>query len=236
MKKHLLIILALMPLALFAQENNEKNLSFGLKAWNETENFSSITLINDTIVNHTELNSWQFSGFNPYIGFHAKKSGSWQIGLSEFYLGKKHTRDWDQFNASSKIAASNEDNESFNFNFETFGLRKIKTTKRYLPEFFIQMNLKMAYSNFKPLVAEVFPSNYFLISNKVLFGFEYNIKLKEMLSLDLGLQLPLYTANFINSRVQNPAFSVNQQKTSQFRFNSNNSFLPQFRLGISYSL
>jgi len=243
MKKLLIFLLAFLPMALFAQNSTNRQISIGFNLWNEYKSSGDYNLIGDSTQRITSLKTYGFNNIKPFIEITKNNSTSWQLGLNKFLVEKEYYDKYDSRIGTDLNDTSNhfsrlyiDGYEEFRYAFECYGTYKYKTTKTYLPTLILQATFGFERTNIRPIISEKFPSKTFDIGSTISPGLEYSLKISERVKMNIGGQIPLFRLRYNYLINENSSWSIGQQRASQIGFTTYNLLYPQIRLGVNYKL
>jgi hypothetical protein len=243
MKKHFLIFLAIMPLALFGQENNSKQVSVGFNIWNELSESSGSNYIRDSITRNFNRTKSGFKGIKPFVEIRLKNQKCLQLGISKLNYEKELYDYWDYkigtpTNDSSKFYGKDfiQSYEELRYGFECFGTYKYQPKNRFIPTFFLQATLGFQRTKNQPFFSDIFPRTNLNISSTFSPGLEYSLSLSNKITFTIGTQIPLFRFRLNYKRVEMPTWDINSQRSLQMGFTTENLLYPQLRLGLNFKI
>ncbi|MFY0675086.1 MAG: hypothetical protein JXQ87_16915 [Bacteroidia bacterium] len=238
MKKNFLIILAILPLALFGQEYEKPEWTLGVTAWNESIKYTSTSNYTNssgnTFTQYSSTNYKEFSKPFPTVSFSKNRLHTWEFGIIDFSVRKHESIDKID---SATISVYKDNSGTINtLDLNYFVVRKFGFEEKFLPDVFIQFNLQKTYRKNKPLVSNEFNSRSFFFQINMILGAEYSFDLTEHIVGKAGLQIAPYRLVYNNRYTNNPSLSRYQRNTSYFYLTQVPFKAPQLRLGLSYKL
>jgi hypothetical protein len=241
MKKFTIILLAILPLSLLAQEEEPKEraeISLNIRGWNNSYYYTSQSTYRDSLLNpYTKYSSnfsRTFQAPIPSISFKKSNLNSWEFGLINLRISKYEEEERIDSNGTSRYIDNSGKYSSYSLDF--FIAKRFGFTEKFLPEVFIQLNASnYLYKNF-PLVSKKFRSRSLGLRGDLLVGAEYKLALNDWISCSAGVQYSILHFGVRQNFVDDPSRPRIQNVTNSTYGRSSYNQKMQLRLGVSLKL